>query len=153
MFKELRRQDRVLTNEVISQIIKKHKYGVLSLCDNDYPYGVPLHYIVNNNCLYFHCSKDGGHKIDLLKKNPKVCFTIIDTKDGIKSKSVIILGTVEEANDKRQFVLEKLIEKFTPKLAWENAKAAIPSALDNIMVFKIYCDHVSGKWIDKPAGR
>lgn len=154
MFRELRRKDRILDSDIALEIIKNNKYGILSVHGEDgYPYGIPMHYIFDEDSLYFHCSKDGGHKIDAIKKNPKVCFTIVESEDGVKSKSVIIFATAIEVIDERQFVLEKLIEKFVPKIAWDSAKANIPYAYKNILAYKIPLEHISAKWIDKPEGR
>lgn len=154
MFRELRRQDRVLSKETVIEIMENAKYGVLSLTDKDgYPYGVPLHYVMDNGYILFHCSNAGGHKAELLKDNPKVSFTIIETEDGIKSRSIIIFGIVKEVPEKKQFVLERFVEKFVPEAAWQQAKSNIPYAVDNIMAFQIHCEHISGKWIDKPKGR
>ncbi|MEG0366332.1 MAG: pyridoxamine 5'-phosphate oxidase family protein, partial [Coprobacillus sp.] len=126
----------------------------LSLCGEDgYPYGIPLHYVIIDKSIYFHCSVDGGHKIDAIKNNTKVSFTVIETEDGVKAKSVIIFGKIIETPDERQLVLEKLVEKFVPEIAWEQAKLNIPFAYKNTLAFKIECAHISGKWIDKPEGR
>lgn len=153
MFKNLRRQDRVLSNEDAKAILKRGKYGVLSVIgENGYPYGIPIHYIMSENSLYFHCSSAGGHKVDALKNNSKICFTVIETEDEIKSKSVIFFGTANVVNEKRKLVLEKLVEKFVPEIAWENAKQGIPHALDNIFAYELNIEHLSGKWIDKPEG-
>lgn len=154
MFRRLRRQDRALTRETALEIVKNGKFGVLSLFgENGYPYGVPIHYVAEENLIYFHCSKAGGHKIDVVKANLKVCFTVVETEDGIKSRSVIIFGTVVEIPDKSQFVLEKLIEKFVTNAGWKQAQAGISSALANVMAFAINCEHIRGKWIDRPEGR
>lgn len=154
MFRELRRQDRALSKESAIKIMENAKYGVLSLADKDgYPYGIPLHYVVDNDHILFHCSNARGHKVELLKNTPKVSFTIIETEDGIKSRSVIIFGIVKEVPEKKQFVLERLVEKFVPEVAWPQAKAGIPYAVDHIMAFQISPQHISGKWIDKPEGR
>lgn len=154
MFKNLRRQDRALNMEEANGILKRGNFGVLSVIgENGYPYGVPVHYAMLEDSLYFHCSSAGGHKVDALKNNPKICFTVIETEDGIKSQSAIFFGTANEVNEKRQLVLEKLVEKFVPEIAWETAKQGIPYALDNILAFELNIDHLSGKWIDKPEGR
>lgn len=154
MFRELRRKDRALSKEIVIEIMNNAKYGVLSLSDKDgYPYGVPLHYVMDNESILFHCSKAEGHKIELLKENPKVSFTIIETEDGVKSRSIVIFGTAKEVPEKKQFVLEQLVEKFVPEVAWQQAKSRIHFAVDNIKAFQIKCEHISGKWIDKPEGR
>lgn len=73
------------------------KFGVLSLFGEEgYPYGVPIHYVMIDNSLFFHCSAENGHKMKAIKKNPKISFTVIETEDGVKAKSVIIFGSATE---------------------------------------------------------
>lgn len=154
IFREMRHQDRALNKETALEIVENGKFGVLSLASkNSYPYGVPIHYVMDSGYIYFHCSKADGHKVEILKENSKVSFTVIETEDGIKSRSTIIFGIALEVPDKKQFVLERLVEKFVPEVAWQQAKSGIPYALDNISAFQIKCEHISGKWIDKPEGR
>lgn len=154
MFKNLRRQDRALNENDARDILKRGKFGVLSVIgENDYPYGVPIHYVIIDNSLYFHCSTSNSHKVSAIRKNNKICFTVIETEDGIKSRSAIFFGTANEVKEKRQMVLEKLVEKFVPEQAWKSAKQGIPYALDNILAFELNIEHLSGKWIDKPEGR
>ena len=64
---------------------------------NRIQYALPLSYVYDENCIYFHSAKE-GHKIDILQKNPKVSFCIID-QDVIQPleyttyfKSVIVFG-------------------------------------------------------------
>lgn len=154
MFRELRRQDRALSKEQSLEILRNQKFGVLSLFGEDgYPYGVPIHYVMIGDSLFFHCTSKNGHKVDAIKKNPKISFTVIETEDGIKAKSVILFGSATEVVNKRAFVLGKIVEKFVPESAWQQAKAGIPYALDSIAAFEINYQHISGKWIDKPEGR
>ena len=72
----MRRKDRaVLEPETIQEIISKIKVCRLGLMDQDAPYIVPLNYGYLDNALYFH-SAANGKKIDLIRKNNKVCFEI-----------------------------------------------------------------------------
>jgi hypothetical protein len=59
--------------ETIESIISKAKVCRLGLADERQPYVVPLCFGYRENALYFHTGKE-GRKIDILKKNPKVCF-------------------------------------------------------------------------------
>lgn len=154
MFREIQRQERSLNEMEIAAVIQRGSYGVLSLYgDHGYPYGVPLHYVVIEDSIYFHCSLNGGHMVDAIKNHSKASFTVIETEDGVKATSVIIFGNVIEALDKRQVVLEKLVEKFVSNHDWEKAKLAIPFTSNKTFAFQMKCDHMSGKWIDKPDGK
>ncbi len=152
--KEMRRKDRELTTEEAMRILKNGKFGVMSVMgDDEYPYGIPLHYVIIGNCLYFHSTAEGGYKTSCLERNPKICFTVIETEDGIKCKSAIFFGTARCVPEKREEVLEKMIEKFIPKMAWDSAKNGIPYAKDSICAYELNMEHLTAKYIDKPAGK
>jgi nitroimidazol reductase NimA-like FMN-containing flavoprotein (pyridoxamine 5'-phosphate oxidase superfamily) len=78
--KEMRRKDREIIdiNEKI-KIIDTCKVCRLAMADDNQPYIIPLNfgYVYKNDILtlYFHGSFQ-GMKIDILKKNDKVCFEI-----------------------------------------------------------------------------
>ena len=93
MFRTLRRQDRALSQEETMEILRRGKFGVLSIVGEDgYPYGVPLHYVVIDHAIYFHCSRVQGHKDDALAKNSKISFTVIETEDAIQCKAPFFLA-------------------------------------------------------------
>jgi len=74
----MRRKDRELTDiGEIRSILEKCKVCHLAMCDGGAPYVVPLSFGYKLEgeelTLYFH-SAMAGHKIDILRKNPEVCF-------------------------------------------------------------------------------
>lgn len=77
----MRRKDREITDiSKIENILKNARYLHLGLFDDGYPYVVPLHYgyVMENEKItfYVHSAKE-GHKLDCIRKNPKV-FAQID---------------------------------------------------------------------------
>lgn len=72
--KELRRQDRAITQEEAHAFLMKGEYGVLSTVTADgKPYGVPLSFCVIDQHLFFHCAVE-GQKLDNLEHNQSVSF-------------------------------------------------------------------------------
>ncbi|MDR2759002.1 MAG: pyridoxamine 5'-phosphate oxidase family protein, partial [Spirochaetaceae bacterium] len=74
----MRRKDREITDiEELRGIISRCKVCRLAMAENNRPYVVPLNfgYEYQNGelILYFHGAQE-GEKIDMLKKNPQVCF-------------------------------------------------------------------------------
>ena len=154
MFREMRRQDRLLSKEETWNIVEDMKYGVLSLIGDDgYPYGVPMHYVIIDNTIYMHGTNESGHKLDAMKKDSKMCFTICDMETDTKGKSVIMLGNITIVDSMKEAVLEMFVETHVPEFAWEQAKSGIVFAKDNIEAYSLSIDHISGKRIDKPEGR
>jgi len=105
----MRRKDQEITDKiVIEEILSKSEVCRIAMIDNDQPYIVPLNYGYYNNALYIH-SAPRGKKIDLLKRNNKVCFEIeyfskivkheLACDWSTKYRSVIGYGDVEIITD------------------------------------------------------
>jgi len=72
----MRRKDREITdNSEIEKIIGKAICCRIGLVDNDEPYIVPVCFGYERNTIYFHSALE-GRKVELIKKNNKVCFEI-----------------------------------------------------------------------------
>ena len=72
----MRRKDKEITDiRQIEDILNKGKFCHISMANKDEPYMVTVNYGYKNNCIYFHSAPD-GQKIDMIRKNPKVCFMI-----------------------------------------------------------------------------
>ena len=111
----MRRSEKEITDrKAIEDIISRSKVCKLAMCEENRPYIVPLCFGFKNNTLYFH-SAPKGKKIEILKKNPNVCFEfeiftqIIKSakacKWGMRYKSVIGFGKagfITDDNLKRQ---------------------------------------------------
>lgn len=77
MFREMRRKAQQLTNEECIEILKNATSGVLGVFGDDgYPYTVPVSHVFEDGKICFHCAKT-GHKIDSIRRNEKVSFTVI----------------------------------------------------------------------------
>ena len=74
----MRRAERAVTDfQEQLAIIKQCAVCRLAMVDNGQPYIVPLNFGYETEGeklrLYFHCA-DAGRKVDILRKNPAVCF-------------------------------------------------------------------------------
>ncbi len=101
----LRRKKQALSDSEIAAVIERGSYAVLSLCGEEgMPYGVPLNYVFDDGCFYFHCGKR-GHKLELIAENARASLTIVDRDTVIPSRfatdfiSVIAFGRVEVIED------------------------------------------------------
>jgi len=85
-------------------------------------------YIVPVNCaydgvnLYAHSAK--GMKIDMMRKNPEVCFQADAITDLQNWESVICWGKFEEITDmlEREKTMQKIINKTMPLMRGEDAQ-------------------------------
>ncbi|PKO04330.1 MAG: hypothetical protein CVU41_17410 [Chloroflexi bacterium HGW-Chloroflexi-3] len=152
MNRSMRRKDRQMSQESAIELLVRGEYGVLSSVDEDgQPYGVPVNYVFDgNDSIYFHCARE-GHKLDNLRTNPRVSFTIVgnpqimDWKFSTAYESVILFGTAEEVEgDEKYQRLKMLAQKFSPNYMEEFEKD-IEKAMIPTVVIKINILQISGK--------
>ena len=87
----MRRKDREVTDlNEIDQIIGMCKTASVAMNDGGRPYVVPLSYgyklTDGELVLYFHCAKE-GRKLDILKVDQNVCFTMYNEGNPIHAET------------------------------------------------------------------
>lgn len=151
MFKEMRRKDKQLSMEESIEVLKKSEIGVLStICENGYPYGVPVNFVYFNNSVFFHCAKD-GQKLDNIKYCDKVSFCatcdieLLPDKFDTNYKSVILFGKASETDEsEKKEVLLELIKKYSNNYM-ESGKDYIVKHNNSTKTYKIIIEHITGK--------
>ena len=148
----MRRKDREITDiKEIEKIIKKGKVCHLGLVDNDEPYIVPVNFGYERHALYFHSALE-GRKVELIKKNNKICFEI-DTDVEIvnsekpcdwttKYRSVIGVGRayILDSDEDKAHGLSLIMKQYSdgePESDFEK--------LDLILIVKIDIESITGK--------
>lgn len=153
----MRRKEREIkdTSELV-KILSKNCVGTLSLGGGEYPYAVPLNFGFSENDgefkVYFHCASE-GKKIELIKKNPKVCFEVHTmeriTGEGESAcvyscayESVIGFGCAREltSHDEKKEALIKIMENCTGREFGFNENQT-----RGVTVFEIAFSEVTGK--------
>ena len=72
----MRRQDREIKEwDEMRQVLEEAEVCRIGLSEDDTPYVVPVHFGYDDRCLYFHSAPE-GKKIDILKRNDRICFEI-----------------------------------------------------------------------------
>ncbi len=151
MLKEMRRRDRELSESEARKILLNGEYGVLSTIGTEYPYSVPINYVVIDNYIYIHGSCEEGQKIINIKKNNNVCFTVVGKTKVLPSKfsekyeSVIVLGKAKIVNDDmKEKALEAFLDKYSPEFK-ESGMKYIDSAKEKTSVYSISIEQITGK--------
>ncbi len=153
MFRPMRRLKQQLAPEEAIEVLRSAKRGVLSMTGDDgWPYGIYLnpHYREADGRIYFHGAKM-GHKIDALRQDNRVSFTVID--DGVQDvggwaftfRSVVVFGRIEFIED-QTFALEicrELAKRFNPSDA--DIEEEIRQAGARVQVLALVPAHISGK--------
>ena len=145
-----------LSGEEIEQVLAQADVGRIStLNEKGYPYTVAVHYVWMDGKIYFH-GLQKGHKLDNIKRNPKVCFEVdrlhqilreeieMPCKVDTLYESVVILGDaliLDEEGEKRQ-VLNQFVNKYTPDMEGYN----LPEArVNGTAVVEINVREMTGK--------
>ncbi|MBQ7533997.1 MAG: pyridoxamine 5'-phosphate oxidase family protein [Stomatobaculum sp.] len=151
--REMRRQDRKLTEEEAMQILTAAEYGVLStVCEDGTPYAVPISFAVEEGCIYMHCTVDGGQKIDNLRRNPAACFTavsetkLLPDKFGTLYLSAIARGKVEIITDPEEKMkgLMALLRKYSADFMESGIKYANAS-VNKVYILRLPIETITGK--------
>ena len=153
MFREMRRNRQLLSQEDTQAILYQGTSGVLAVSgDDDYPYAVPLSYVYDGQKIYFHSAKS-GHKLDSITRNPKASFCVIDREQIVPDeyttyfRSVIVFGTVRILQDEaeKREAIEKLAVKYAPDDTAEHREKAIEREWKQLCMLEMIPEHMSGK--------
>ena len=151
MLREMRRKDRQLTEREAMEILRGGEFGILSTAGPDYPYGVPVNYVVIGRAIYIHGSCEAGQKADNISANCNVCFTVVGKTEVLASKfaeryeSAIVLGKARITDEETK---EKALEAFLDKYSSEYKEAGVKylhAAKEKVSVYCIDIEQITGK--------
>jgi nitroimidazol reductase NimA-like FMN-containing flavoprotein (pyridoxamine 5'-phosphate oxidase superfamily) len=154
-----RKEQEVTDKSIIEKILTGSEICRVAINDEEYPYIVPMNYGYSDNALYFH-SAAAGEKIDLIKKNNKVCFEIEYAGEVIRNEdpckwstrylSIIGSGEIEiinDTSDKKRGL--DIIMKHYGNTAQNEYNV---SQVNNLVILKLTINKLtakrSGNWVD-----
>jgi len=83
-----------LNEQQINNILTSQLIGRLACCEDKYPYIVPITFAYDGNYIYGHSYE--GKKMEVLRKNPNVCFEVDIANDISNWQSAVVFGQFEE---------------------------------------------------------
>ena len=106
----------ILEQDQIEQLLSEQVIGRIGCHSEGTTYVVPISYAYDGDFIY--CHANDGMKIDIMRKNPDVCFQVDDMRNMANWKSVIAWGQFEELIDKngRNSALRILNERTLPAI-------------------------------------
>jgi nitroimidazol reductase NimA-like FMN-containing flavoprotein (pyridoxamine 5'-phosphate oxidase superfamily) len=147
----MRRKDKSVEELAVKEaIIHKARVCRLGLCDKDQPYVVPLCFGYDNGIIYLH-SAFAGRKIELLKRNNRVCvefdldgaLTIdpIACKWSMHYQSVIVFGRAElvEDRDEKTKGLDLIMAHYHGNCPVYSEKALAATVVIKIAIDQMTC--------------
>lgn len=149
----MRRKDKEITDYgIIENILKEEPICRIAMCDWETPYVIPMVFGYQDGYMYLHSSRE-GKKIDLLRKNNRICFEVESKVQvvpgeqpchwGVNYYSVIGMGKayfVDEPEAKKK-ALDIMMRKFTKANPLEYSEAM----LEQVEVIKIVVEEMTGK--------
>jgi len=151
----MRRKDKEIVDEkVMVSIIEKAMVCRVGMCWQDEPYVIPMNFGYRDNYIYLHSAGE-GRKLDMLRKNNKVCMEF-DTdveliqsqeacKTDVKYKSILIFGTaviVKDITEKKR-ALDIIMHHY-----YHHSLAAFhypEDALEKTVIIKVKVNQMTGK--------
>jgi hypothetical protein len=108
-----------LENRQIEELLNKQVIGRLGCHADGFTYVVPMSYAYDGEYIYGHTLE--GMKLNLMRKNPNVCFEVDDMLDMANWKSVVTWGIFEELVEgpDRNKALKNLIDRTLPLISSE----------------------------------
>ncbi len=148
----MRRKDREITDRMeLLRILTDARVCRLAMCDADRPYLVPLSFALDGEDLVLHSARE-GRKIEILRRNPAVCFEVeegveIDVgaspcKTGMRFRTVIGHGTVEFVDDVRERA--RLLALFGPRYGAPDGSLPAPE-VERTTVLRVRVAGLTGK--------
>lgn len=155
MFRPLRRTKNAIDEAAAKALLRESKRGVFAVNGDDgYPYAIPINYFYDEEAgkIFFHGAK-AGHKVDALKKNDKVCFTVYGNE--IKKEddwapflsSVVVFGRCKLISDDvaTENRVRELAMKYYPTK--EEVEEEIAKDIRAVQLYEITIEHMCGKQI------
>ena len=103
-----------LDESQIDDLLNAKLIGRLGLQEDGVPYIVPISYAYDGESIVCHTQE--GLKMEMMRKNPLVCFQVDDMDDLSRWKSVICWGNAEEVKDaaERKKAIDNLLHRKIP---------------------------------------
>lgn len=143
-----------LNKNEIEDVLSQQIIGRIGCHADGITYIVPISYAYDGKCIYARTYE--GLKVDLMRKNPSICFQV-DIMDNMANwKSVIAWGKYKEITDadERNEAIKKLISRKIPGIAskmvqlsplWPFSTIENHEVIDGI-IFCIVLDKKTGRF-------
>lgn len=147
-----------LSEEQIDAVLKENVLGRIGCNDGIKTYVVPVNYAYDGKYIIAHSVM--GMKIQMMRKNPSICFEVDDMKSFTKWKSVIVWGQYQELADERDryYAMKLFVERMmhvkisaTAKLAEIHTSMTHPVMHESIrpIVYRIVIAEKTGRYEDE----
>ncbi|MES2702446.1 MAG: pyridoxamine 5'-phosphate oxidase family protein [Bacteroidota bacterium] len=143
-----------LSEDEINDLLQNSLIGRIGCSDGERTYVVPVSYLFSRDHVVCHSRE--GLKIEIMRKNPSVCFAVDDIRDYTHWRSVIAWGKYEELTNEEE--INKVKDSFSEEMLRRKASltALPPEAVPNEhkekpaymkpVYYRIWLTEVSGRF-------
>lgn len=145
-------KQEIVDHTILENILAKGTICRLAMMDGDRPYLLAFNYGYKNRCMYIHAAPE-GKKIDLLKKNNKICFEIespteliTDAKPckwSFKYQSIVGYAHVEIVTDFEE--KKRGLDIIMSHYGFEGQPEFADKQVEFIVILKVVIDEMTGK--------
>lgn len=146
-----RKEKEIKEMVVIEEIIKQSQVCRLAMVDQDKPYVVPMSFGYDGSHIYFHSALE-GRKMDLLGKNPHVCFEFDEVTKIMKNKEACEWGIAYKSviGEGRAVLVDDVTEKSHAlgliMAQYSNRSFEFPKeSMEKTAVIKVAITRITGK--------
>lgn len=123
----------------------------IALADGGAPYVVPVNFGYQDGCLYFHSDRE-GKKMDILRRNSRVCFEVDIDQElvrrktacqwGMRYRSVIGFGRAffVEGREEKRAALDIIMQHYSDGPFQYDEKQ-----VDEVAIVRVEIDSMTGK--------
>ncbi len=155
----MRRKDKEIADpSEVKSILHEVKYVTVAMCQNNEPYLATLSsgFDEPNNCIYFHCARE-GKKITILEANDRVWGQALIDRGYVQGSCDHLFATaqfsgrvtfVEDVAEK-EHALKVMIRSLDDNPEEVIKKQVLPASVQKIKIGRIDIDFLSGKKAEK----
>jgi nitroimidazol reductase NimA-like FMN-containing flavoprotein (pyridoxamine 5'-phosphate oxidase superfamily) len=142
-----------LSDDQVKEVLSTNIIGRIGCHAEGITYVVPISYVYVDGVVYCHTGE--GLKVDMMRKNPDVCFEVDELTNMANWRSVIGWGKFEEitTEQERNVALQHLLQRVLPVVSSETTHLTkswpfVPDNLNDIkgIVIRITLDKVTGRF-------
>jgi uncharacterized protein len=142
-----------LNEDQIRNVLASQALGRLACTDGKHPYIVPVTYAYDGTYIYGQSNE--GKKLNILRKNPQVCFEVDMMTDMANWQSVLVFGKFEElkaaaAETAKDILFNRVFSLMTSSTIHPNQHAVDDTVDDSNRVkrimYRILIEKVTGRF-------
>jgi len=153
--KGIRRKEKAIeSKEEMISILEKSKYITIAMCQNKIPYLVTLShgYDRENNCIYFHCARE-GKKVDILTDNNVIWGQAIEDHGYAEGACDHLYATTQFKGQvsfigntrEKEHALRVMINSLEPDPQAVIGEQISEKSVQRVRIGRIDIDYMSGK--------